>query len=243
MQYQLAPGHETDRGFGPGGSWRLLTTFHPPLLRGQVFLGRVRWQIGLPAGVVPLYPADGASAEQRWGWRGWMPAPRAALSSADLERWFSGAESDTRSDEEPSLVCWQTSLTPLHLVHMSQIAWLLLCSLLMLVLGLGLYYVALSRGQFWTVVAGLSLLVVLAGVLWPNVLPAVVYGCEPGLLILGLVFGFLWVRQQRYRRQLVFMPGFSRLKTGSSLVRSKGSSHRARGEPSTVDVAPSSGSS
>ena len=34
------------------------------------------------------------TVEQRWGWRGWLPAPQPAHSSADLERWlYSGFES------------------------------------------------------------------------------------------------------------------------------------------------------
>jgi hypothetical protein len=44
-----------------------------------------------------------------------------------------------------------------------------------------------------------------------------------------------WFFQRRYRRQVVFMPGFTRLATGSSLVK-HGSSHRPRAEPSTVDA-------
>jgi hypothetical protein len=67
------------------------------------------------------------------------------------------------------------------------------------------------------------------------VLPVVLYGIQPGVLVLVLVGGFLWLRQHRYRRQLVFMPGFSRTSPGSSVMRA-GSSHRPRGEPSTVDA-------
>jgi hypothetical protein len=57
----------------------------------------------------------------------------------------------------------------------------------------------------------------------------------------------LWWRQHSYHNQVVFMPGFSRLTPGSSVIRA-GSSHRVRGEPSTVDaqlgaVAPEPGGS
>ena len=77
-----------------------------------------------------------------------------------------------------------------------------------------------------------------AALLWPGVLAAVAYGCEPGVLVLLLVLGIPWMLHQRYRRQVVFMPGFTRARAGSSLIRNggTGSAPRPRGEPSTVDV-------
>src|SRR5262249_10296184 len=85
-----------------------------------------------------------------------------------------------------------------------------------------------------------------AGLLAPGVLPAVAYGCEPALLVLLVVVGLHWLLYQRYRRQVVFLPGFSRAKPGSSLNRP--SSNRLRPappvrEPSTVDAPPERGSS
>jgi hypothetical protein len=41
--------------------------------------------------------------------------------------------------------------------------------------------------------------------------------------------------RQRYRRQVIFMPGFTRMKSGSSLLRAN-SSKRRLGEPSTLDI-------
>jgi hypothetical protein len=69
--------------------------------------------------------------------------------------------------------------------------------------------------------------------LWPAVVPAVAYGCEPGALVVLLVVSVQGLLYRRYRRQVKFMPGFTRLRTGSSLVRS-GDGHRPR-ERSTVD--------
>jgi hypothetical protein len=82
-----------------------------------------------------------------------------------------------------------------------------------------------------------------AGLLfWPSALGAVIYGCEPGLVVVLLVAAVQWALHQRYRRQLVFMPGFSRRKPGSSLTQprepGRTGSHpptRPR-EPSTVDA-------
>jgi hypothetical protein len=238
LHYQLAPGRE--------GNGRCLSTLQPPLLRGNAFLGRVRWQVGLPASWLPLYAGEGITMEQRWGLRGWLPAPRAAVAGADLERWFS-ADSGTPPSEEdleaagtPSLVGWQTNLRPLRLIHVPQQVWLAACSILVVVLGLGLFFAPLSRGQFWLIVAVISLMVIAVGLWWPSVLPAVIYGGQLGAVVLALVLLLQWMLQNRYRRQVVFMPGFTRLKPGSSLIRGGHStgSNRARREPSTVDAPP-----
>jgi hypothetical protein len=106
---------------------------------------------------------------------------------------------------------------------------------------LGLYFLLVHRGLYWPVVVLLGVAAALVGLLWPSILAVVFYGCQPGLLVLLLVFLFHWVLQRRYRRQVVFLPGFTRLKGGSSLIR--GSSNRNRGEPSTVDAPPPAGSS
>ena len=50
-----------------------------------------------------------------------------------------------------------------------------------------------------------------------------------------------WMLQRRYHRQVIFMPGFTRLKPGSSLQRT-GSRNVPRGQ-STVDEPPKRGSS
>jgi hypothetical protein len=89
-------------------------------------------------------------------------------------------------------------------------------------------------------VAVLGLSVAVVGLLWPQLLGAVLYGSQPGLLVLAVVLGVQWLLQRRYRRQVVFLPGFKRLKQGSSMVRPGSSGPRPRVEPSTVD-APSAG--
>jgi hypothetical protein len=104
-----------------------------------------------------------------------------------------------------------------------------------------LLFAPLPRTLFWSALTGLGLAVLLLGVLYPGVLPAVAYGCEPGALVLAVVLVAQWMLQQRYRRQVVFLPGFTRLKAGSSLIR-PGSSNRPR-EASTVDEPPKRGSS
>jgi hypothetical protein len=155
---------------------------------------------------------------------------------------LTGLESSPRTDEgEPSLVCWQTALAPLPFLCLPRQAWLLICSATLLGLGLILSFAPLARPVFWSILLALSLALASAALLWSGVIPAVLYGCEPGVLVLLVVLGIQWALQQRYRRQVVFMPGFTRLKPGSSLIRGTGG-NRPR-EPSTVDEPPRRGSS
>jgi hypothetical protein len=243
LRYQLPPGRTE-------GSGRMQTTFYPPRLRGNVFPGRVRWQVALPAEWVPVVLGGGVTLEQRWGFRGWLPAPRAAVSTVDLERWFLAsseprpagelkAEPGTRSSElgtrNSEVVCWQANLAPLVVPHVAEPIWLLGSSLAVLVVGLILYFSTSLPRLLGTLIVLLGGTVVAAAIFWPSLLPVIAYGAEPGIAVLLLVSGFLWWRQRRYQRQLVFMPGFSRLSGGSSVLRA-GSSHRAVHEPSTVDA-------
>lgn len=242
LLYHLPPALQPEPRLGMLEGWRLQTGFAPPRLRGDVLVGRVRWQLALPGDWVVLTSAGGAVVEQRWGRRGWLLGPVPAVGGDDLEHWFNGPDAppEASSAGTPSLVCWQSAVQPLWLVHLPQQVWLIACSLMVLAVGLGLYYLPLSRVQWGTAIGGLGLLVVAVGILWPNVLPALVYGSEPGAAVLLLVLGVQWMLHRRYRRQIVFMPGFTRLKTGSSLIRTNsGSSNRPRGEPSTIDAPPS----
>jgi hypothetical protein len=121
--------------------------------------------------------------------------------------------------------------------------WLLACSMAVLGLGLGLYALCRSgadgRLPRWLLpglaTAGAGLAV--AALFWPGALAAVAFGCEPGVAVLALAIPLLWLQNERHRRRAIFPPSFSRSRTPSpsSLVRS-GSSPRAAGEPSTVDV-------
>jgi hypothetical protein len=215
----------------------------PPRLRGAVILGRIRWQIDLPPGCVALSQGGGHTTEHRWIWRGALLTPRPGQSAGDLQRWLT-ADTDTagegeetpRDDREPGLVFWQTAIAPVQLVYVPQQIWMLACSLVFLVIGLGLSFVPFSRGQLWVVVSLLIIGCAAAAVWWPDLVPVVVYGCEPGIVVLLAILGIQWVLHQRYRRQVVFLPSFTRLKQGSSLERAN--SFPPSREPSTVDAPP-----
>jgi hypothetical protein len=248
------------------------TTLTPPLLRGGLGRMTVRWQVDLPAAWVAAVQS-GAVEQTTWGWRGWLIAPRPAVSPGDLEQWFlSGFDAPTDLMEMPrdltGVVCWQSSLTPLSLVHVPQQGWLLMASLALLAVALVTYLLLLRGGilpgrtasepvreqarsqgartgqrgarlLFWLLVIALAATAALGLLFWPSVLGAVIYGAEPGLLVVFLVVLLQWALHQRYRRQVVFMPGFSRRKTGSSLTQPRDSG-RPGSQPPESGSAPGS---
>jgi hypothetical protein len=243
VAYQTAPA-------AADGPARLLATLRAPAVRGDLGRAPLRWLVVLPPDSVPLYQRGGFGTGQRWGWQGWLLAPRPVASAADLERWFlgdtpkAGGEGARGADESayPYLCAVGVAAgEALRVVHVPRQAWLFGCSVLVLALGLGLYLTGAPRGLFWAAAVVLGLAAAAAALAWPGVLSAVLYGSEPGLLVLALVLGVQWGLNQRYRRQVVFMPGFTRLKPGSSLTR--GAGKRPHGEPSTVDEVPPLGGS
>jgi hypothetical protein len=234
--YQAAPGRIT-------GNHLLQSTLVVPVPRGDLGQAPVRWQVTLPGGWVPILFSGSLAVEQRVGWRGWLLAPRPALTPADLERWFFGSETVIRLDGQDStsnlsFTGWRHGFEALRVYHASQQAWLLASSLLLLTVGLAFYFLPLPRVVFWCAAILLVLAVAAVGLLWPATLWAMIYGGEPGAIVLLAVIGWQWLLHQRYRRQLVFMPGFARLKTTSSVTRG---SSVLRKEPSTVDNPPGAG--
>ncbi|HTT84838.1 MAG TPA: hypothetical protein VMF67_15285, partial [Rhizomicrobium sp.] len=212
----------------------LHTTLQPPRILRTAAVPTC-WQVSVPPGRVLLAPESATGVERTWTRRDWLLAPS-----------LSGPPEFRGDEETAALVCWQDQSEPIVLTHVSQFAWLLTCSLGLLVVGWGLYGSALPQANgtgrirvgFWPVLVLVTLAIAVAALFWPTTLCAVVYGCEPGAVVLLAVLALRWLMHQRYRRQIVFLPSFSRGRTGSSLVR-KAASHRPQsGEPSTVDAPP-----
>jgi hypothetical protein len=224
--YRLSPGQ-------PLGLLPRRCNLSSPLLRNAVLLGQVRWQVSLPNHLIAVVAARDAYVEQSWAWHGWLPAPEPATSAAELEHWLAAGQT-TASAAQPSVVCWRTTLSPLTIVRAPRQIWWLACSGLVLLFGLGLSLVPRTRLAFWLLSLLLAAGIVAVALLWPSLSPLLVYGSLPGLLVLGLLLTMQWLLHRQYRRQVVFMPGFTRLKSGSSLVRTA-APPRPR-EPSTIDA-------
>jgi hypothetical protein len=238
LAYELPPHPSARVGTGP-----LAVSLVPPLLHDDLGAAPTCWQVTVPSSWAVLSPESGPGAERTWSWRGWLLAPR--LSRSTVEAGFEGL-GEAGTDADPAVVCWRGGAEPFTLTRVWHLAWLLACSLGVLVLGLGLYSLT-GPGGSRGLVLGLTLLAlaIAAGAVWrPTVLSAIAYGCEPGAGVLALVLLIQWLLHERYRRRVVFLPSFSRSRPGSSLLRSNAAARQVPpGEPSTVDVPRPAGSS
>jgi hypothetical protein len=219
---------------------RFRTGLHPPALRGEAAPVPTRWRVTLPSGWVALGPEAGLGVRRSWARRGLLPALAPADGAADLERWLAGRDVRVEDEGPASQVCFRPGLGPLTLTHVPQQYWLLGCSLAAILFGLGVYLLLRKtlRGRAavlaWTVLAAVAVAAVATALFLPTAAAALLYGCQPGLLVLaggGLV---LWLLHERARRRLVFVPSFSRARHGSSLLRPP--TPRPSAEPSTVDL-------
>jgi hypothetical protein len=255
LSYQLAP----DRT----ASTPVSTSLHAPVLLGDPGHVPTRWQIVAPPSWVVISPEAGAGTPRIWARRGWLAAPRVNLVGADLERWLLGGEPapavlESSAAVTPTLVLWRDGTPTVQLIHAPQQAWLLACSLVLVLVGLMLSRLpfglsiapaeanAPPRTHFWAwlVLAVMVAAVVLGVLLWPNLAGQVAYGCEPGAAVLLLLALVQWVLHERYRRQIFFLPSFSRSPPGKSdSGREAPRPALSPGEPSTVDAPPRSGSS
>jgi hypothetical protein len=236
VSYQLTP----DRT----ASTPISTTLEAPRMLGGPGGVPTRWQIVAPSSWVVIAPEGGPGTSRVWSRRGWLFSPRSNLTSADLERWLANGSPSLAAEGPavtPTLALWHESPT-VRLTHAPQQAWLLTCSLVLVLLGL-----LLSRLPFttatgeaprwaWLLLAVLVVSLVLGVLLWPTLAGQVAYGCQPGAAVLLLMALLQWLLHERYRRQIVFLPSFSRT-TPSSLLRKETATPapaKARGEPSEV---------
>jgi hypothetical protein len=213
--------------------------FRPAELLNSVLLGQVRWQVDLVGDALPLLLGAGYVREQHWGWRGWLWGPRPGVSPAELDQWLQGGAPSPAALEtsDPDLVCWKAAVDELRLVIMPQRFWLLACSLSLLLVCVAGVYLPLPQIVYGIALAALTVLIGVVGLFWPDLLPLTAFGCEPALLILGILLLVRLRLHHRYRQQMVFMPGFQQLKNGSSLTKKKDGSSLRRDLP-TVESPP-----
>jgi hypothetical protein len=208
-----------------------------------------RWQINAPPDWLILAPETGPGSPRTWGRQGPLLAPLARTTSADLEAWFQGntPASSLDSSTIPTLELWRDG-DSLNLTHVPRRAWLVACSLLIVVLGLALTRLVLAPTPSrvvvaWVLVVGLLVAILGLVVFLPDLSGQLAYGCQPGLVVLILFVLLQWLLHERYRRQIVFLPSFSRVRSGSSLVQAEQVAPQPTGEPSTVDAPRPTGSS
>ena len=237
------------------------TELQPPVLDGEPGRVLTRWQVTLPSGWVPLGPEGGAGTPRVWSRSGWLLVPRLGVSADEMDRWFKGNENVPHalaadSAQNPHLICLRSGLEPITVLHAPFKPWLGCCSLAVLLVGLGLYFLARRAGRgspvwFWVSLALLTFGLGAFSLFRPTALTALAYGAELGGAVLLIFAGLLWLMHERQRRQIVFLPSFRRGRGGSSLVRAgsgvgpgpngSGTGPKPQplpqpGEPSTVDA-------
>lgn len=202
----------------------LWTTLTPPLVR-EASQPLVRWQVTLPPDRLPLTPQQGMGVGRIWVRDGWLFEARPALTSAELDDWLHGSELGERPSTNPvvrpSLVFWQGEQNRHLIVHVPRRPWMLLCSLVVVVFGMGLVirWRRVLEGSGSPMILSIFLLILFAGlvvgvVVWPTTLGSVLTGCQPGLMVLLVAILVQWLLHERKRRRTVFLPSFQR---GSTL--------------------------
>ncbi|MBX9677790.1 MAG: hypothetical protein K2X38_03420 [Gemmataceae bacterium] len=208
------------------GSRPWSVALHPPVFADRPNVGPVRWQIGLtqPSAVFLL---GSTPVDFQWNRQGWLLAPEPSLNAGDLERAFTGQEGD---DSFVSMTFARAGLEPLQVIALPRMAWLMVCSATVLLIGLAL--LSAARLRAWRVWIGFVLAVALLwlGMFNQSLAAALAFGMQPGIVILAVLLAVQGLRAVRYRRRMLFMPGFTRTRPGSSLVRNK------RQQPSTIDA-------
>lgn len=225
----------------------LTTPLAAPKLLGEPGPVPTRWSVVAPPSYVVLGPEMGPTPRS-WSRRGWLLAPRVAVPPAELERWLLDADPPAGEPAvAPSLVLWHDASSPVRLIHLPQQVWLLVCSLGLVLVGLLLARLVLNKDggpsslRVGLVLSGFAAVLVVAGLYVPNLLGQLAYGCQPGVLVLVVLVAIQRLLHERYRRQIVFLPSFTRAsRKGSSLHRPE---PRPHGQPSTIDAPRALGSS
>ncbi len=209
-----------------GGRPTLQGVLIPPRFEQGVVLGRTRWQVAAPSGALAIPLGSGVALDYHWRLLGWLPTPESSVTAADLEAWLTGREGGDAG------FVGQTAFSspgtgPQRLLFVPRTAWLLACSGALLLAALLLLLVDLPRWSLWLAPAVLAALVLVVGAQWPALLPLLLFGGVPGLLVLVVLLGAHWLMQERYRRRMVMLPGFSRTQPASSVTSANSSPREA----------------
>jgi len=209
LRYQFRSEDHAARGVKP-------LELVPPSLEGALVVGRARWQVLLPTESLAIHAGGGAVMERQWSWRKWLFAPLPAVPARELDRWISRSDSASSEDDiGPEVVSWQSLLAPLPLLVVPQRLWLLACSLGFLVLALGIAQ-SFRRPIFSWPLAGLfSILLCAMAVYVPDMLPMLIYGCQPGVFVISAVWILHGMLQLAQRKKIAWWSSFNRATQGS----------------------------
>ena len=206
VRYAAAPGRN-DRE----------VTIPAPSIRGATLRTPIRWHVTVSANAVPLLLNDGVSAEFRWLWRGWLLAPTATTTTADLDRWIAdGSDPDAKPDftdtwAEPSgesVAARQPTLAAITVYRVPRNPWVIGCSLLAILLGVGLS--RLRPMLLGPAVALLGFGLATAAVYAPQPTAQVGSAAIPGALIVAGALGVQSFLQWRSRRRISHLSAFHR---------------------------------
>lgn len=211
------------------------TTMVPPAFPSDVVMGQVRWQFATPTPTIATSFNRRVRPDWQWGVQNWLPTPESSLTSAELETWLTGADGG-QGGEPVTYVFAHNSAQPVTVYHLTRTWWLLGCSGLLLIVALGAFFSPLPRWALWLLALAVGIGGLVVEIVCPALLPPLLFGAQPGLVLLVIFITAYWLMQERYRRQLVFLPGFARTKSASTVVRSS-APQRAR-ETSTLEAPP-----
>jgi hypothetical protein len=213
------------------------TTLQSPVFRTEVVISQMRWQLTTAKPLLAASLSRSVQPDVQWSLHRWLLTPEASVTSADLDTWLTSKESP-QSAAAVTYSFASLDLQPQTIYHLPAWGWLLGGSGFLLIVGLGGYFSPLPRPLFSLLLLGLSVAVMILFLIFPALLPPLLFGAQPGIVLFLVFVGIHWALQERYRRQLVFPQGFSRAKPNSTKVRTKGAK-RPR-EASTVDAPPGS---
>lgn len=211
------------------------TPLTPPLFATDAVFGLTRWQLSLPDQQTPLILGS-TPVDYHWVFKGWLLTPEPSVNAADLDAWIGG---DAVGDGDTvSLAWWRNTSDAQRVYHFPRQIWLVFWSGLALILGLVLL-TAVPRLMLGVVAFLLGAAVVSLGLFHENVLPVVFWGSQPGLAVLAAILGMQALLHEHVRRRAQFVPSFSRVPVGSTVVRNTAKPVHS---PSTIDAPPASGS-
>jgi len=222
-----------------GDASRWTWELRPPSVLGTE-VGPTRWQIARAGGEL-LFARDAFEVGERWQWQRGLFVAAPAWGPEELARWFGNAE---RSSADAAVgdgitVGRQTGPGAVRFVAVPRaLAWLVVS---LVVIAIGLAAVRWGGPLTGTVVAaGFVAAVAGAALVWPRLATHLLAASQPGCAAFVVVLAVRWALHQRYRRRVLFLPGFTRAQPNGSSAQRAAIGVRSRIEPSTIDI-PASG--